>query len=438
MRPRISMLQRLPQPCASWRQWVSGCLLWLVAQTALATQPLGVEDARYLLTRTGFGARPADVRMFAALSRAEAVERLLDDTSTAPRVAPPAELLTWTPPRQLREMQAMDEMARQQFQREQQQRAVLLRAWWLMEMLDASTPAAQLRERMTLFWHNHFVSSIQKVRSTKLMLEQNLLLRRDALGHFDDLLHAVAKDPAMIVYLDAATNRRGQPNENFAREVMELFTLGEGRYGERDIKEAARAYTGWSIDQDTGAYRWRPFAHDEDMKTVLGVSGRFDGDAVLDILLTRPETAPFIVRKLWREFVSPRPDEAAVARIAGDFRAARYDIRVALREIFLDPAFWATENRGSLVKSPVDFVVGAFHDLDIQPEDPRPLTGLLRQLGQDLFAPPNVRGWPGGDAWINSQTLLTRKQFVERLLRQETADRLLTPAQMRDARYELK
>lgn len=413
-------------------------MLWLVAQTALATQPLGVEDARYLLTRTGFGARPADVRMFAALSRAEAVERLLDDTSTAPRVAPPAELLTWTPPRQLREMQAMDEMARQQFRREQQQRAVLLRAWWLMEMLDAPTPAAQLRERMTLFWHNHFVSSIQKVRSTKLMLEQNLLLRRDALGHFDDLLHAVAKDPAMIVYLDAATNRRGQPNENFAREVMELFTLGEGRYGERDIKEAARAYTGWSIDQDTGAYRWRPFAHDEDMKTVLGVSGRFDGDAVLDILLTRPETASFIVRKLWREFVSPRPDEAEAERIAGDFRAARYDIRVALREIFLSPAFWAADNRGGLVKSPVDFVVGAFHDLDVRPEDPRPLVGLLRQLGQDLFAPPNVSGWPGGDVWINSQTLLMRKQFVERLLRQESAGRLLTPAQMRDARYELK
>lgn len=413
----------------------------LCAMTAVAAvkdiSPLGESDARHLLERAGFGARPADVAEFARLSRSEAVERLLADRTTELHAAPPAELLEWIPPSRLRELKGADESTRKAFQQEQRQYAIALRGWWLNEMLNAPTPAAQLRERMTLFWHNHFVSSLQKVKSTKLMLEQNLLLRRHALGRFDELLHAVAKDPAMIVYLDSATNRRGSPNENFAREVMELFTLGEGHYSEQDVKQAARAFTGWSIERDTGAYRWRPLFHDDGEKTVLGRSGRFTGDDVLDILLARPETAEFITRKLWREFISPTPDENEVRRIALHFRASHYDIRDTLREVFLSRAFWSADNRASLIKSPVDFVVGAMHDTDTLPEDARPLAGLLRQLGQDLFAPPNVRGWPGGEAWINSSTLLIRQQAIERLLRREPIGRE-TAAKMRDERYQLK
>ncbi|MBK8119191.1 MAG: DUF1800 domain-containing protein [Sulfuritalea sp.] len=272
---------------------------------------------------------------------------------------------------------------------------------------------------MTLFWHNHFVSSLQKVRSAKLMLDQNRLLRRHALGNFGELLHAVGKDPAMMVHLDSATNRRGSPNENFAREVMELFTLGEGHYSEQDIKEAARAFTGWSIEPATGEFRWRPFAHDSGSKTVLGVSGKLDGDAVLDILLARPQTAELLVRKLWREFVSLTPDEVEVRRIARRFRDSGYESRVALREILGSRAFWAPESRLALVKSPVDWVLGTLNSLQIEAPEPLLLGFALRQLGQDLFAPPNVRGWPGGEAWINSSTLLARKQYAERLLRRE-------------------
>jgi uncharacterized protein (DUF1800 family) len=318
----------------------------------------------------------------------------------------------------------------------QRKTGIALRRWWVDTLFAAQTPAEQLRERMTLFWHNHFVSSVQKVKSAKLMLDQNRLLRRHALGRFDELLHAVGKDPAMVVYLDSASSRRGSPNENFAREVMELFTLGEGNYGEQDVKEAARAFTGWSIEPASGEFRWRPFAHDDGIKTVLGVSGKLDGDAVLDILLARPQTAEHLTRKLWREFVSPTPDEREVRRIAARLRASGYDLRLALGELLRSPAFWAAENRQSLVKSPVDYVVGSFNTLAMEPPDTAALAGLLRQLGQDLFAPPNVKGWPGGEAWINSSTLLVRKQMAERLLRREGRDDLRQA--MLDPAFQLK
>ncbi|MCF8199045.1 MAG: DUF1800 domain-containing protein [Sulfuritalea sp.] len=390
---------------------------------------MGAADARHLLNRAGFGARPADVAGFARLSRTEAVGRLLfGPTVDVP--SPPDDLLEYQSPAMLR---AQDKEVRKQ---EQRRRVIGLRAWWLAAMLKAPTPAAQLRERMTLFWHNHFVSSLQKVRSTKLMVEQNQLLRRHALGNFDELLHAVSKDPAMVIYLDSATNRKGSPNENFAREVMELFTLGEGNYSEQDIKEAARAFTGWSIERDTGEYRWRPFAHDNGSKTVLGVSGNLDGDAVLDILLAQPQTAELVVRKLWREFVSATPNEQEIRRIARRYRDANYDTRVALRELLNSQAFWATENRLALIKSPVDWIVGTLNTLEMEAPDSQRLSLALRQLGQDLFAPPNVRGWPGGEAWINSSTLLARKSLAERLLqrdgRTDLREALLDPS------YQLK
>src|SRR5205814_9204534 len=165
----------------------------------------------------------------------------------------------------------------------------------------------------------HFVSSDQKVRSPQLMYRQNALLRRHALGSFGKLLHEIARDPAMVIYLDNASNRKAQPNENFAREVMELFTLGEGHYTEQDIKEAARAFTGWGIDRDSGTFAYRPRLHDDGEKTVFGKRGYFDGDAILDLALERRETAEFIVAKLWKEFVSPEPDWLSVERIARAF-----------------------------------------------------------------------------------------------------------------------
>lgn len=397
--------------------------LALCVQAAPRATGMGPEDARHLLTRTGFGAAPDAIAAFAGLTRQQAVERLLAPVATAPRTRIP--VLDYLPPKRFRS--GTDEEKRA-MQRQQFLATADLKGWWVGEMLAAG-PAEALRERMTLFWHNHFVSGVQKVKSPKLMLEQNLLLRRHALGNFGRLLHEVGRDPAMLVYLDSASNRRGQPNENFAREVMELFTLGEGRYTEQDIREAARAFTGWSIEPETGGYKWRPFAHDGGEKTVLGSRGNFDGDAVLDILLARPEPADLVSAKLWREFVAPTVDAREAGRIARVLRTSGYELRPALRELLLSPAFWAAENRGALVKSPVDLVVGTLKSLGVEVPDPMPFGLALRPLGQDIFNPPNVKGWPGGEAWINATTLLARKQFAERLMRADnrTARRLPPP-----------
>jgi uncharacterized protein (DUF1800 family) len=325
------------------------------------------------------------------------------------------------------------DMERKQFQQEQIRDGLELRGWWLEEMLATPSP---LTERMTLFWHNHFVSSQQKVKLAQLMYRQNVTLRAHALGHFGDLLHAIARDPAMVIYLDSAQNRKGAPNENFARELMELFTLGEGNYGEQDIKDAARAFTGWSLDRDSGRFVFRRFVHDYGSKTVLGRSGYFDGDDVLDILLAKAQTADFITRKLWREFVSADPDEAEVKKIASRFRDSRYDIKVALEALLVSDAFYAKANRGVLVKSPVDLVVGTLKQFDLKPGEPVPFAVAAAAMGQNLFSPPNVKGWPGGEAWINTSTLLARKAFLDRLFRADDAGgsaadapaRAMTPA----------
>ena len=390
----------------------------------IALAGMGIEDARHLLGRTGFGATVDEIRRYSALSREQAVEQLLAGARREASVLPPE----WVgePLPDMRALRDASPEERRAFQERETRRGFELRGWWLTEMVDTPSP---LTERMTLFWHNHFTSSQQKVRAVTLMYRQNALLRRHALGNFAEMLHAASKDGAMLVYLDAASNRRGQPNENFAREVMELFTLGEGNYGEQDIREAARAFTGWSIEPGTGEFLFRRMLHDEGEKTVLGRSGRFDGDAVLDILLAQPATARFISTKLWREFISPQPRGDAQTReletIADRFRSSGYEIRTALREVFHSRAFWAPENRGTLVKSPADLVAGSLRTLNVEFLDPLPFALVMAGLGQNLFAPPNVRGWPGGDAWINSSTLLARRQFIERLLRSANAPRAL-------------
>lgn len=407
--------------------WLIRLLILLLPLAAHAV-PMGEGDARHLLNRAGFGASPRDVADFARLSRDQAVERLLGDTHTAAQSPPPG----WVsepilPPRELR---GMSPEARKEFLAGEIQRGLDLRGWWINEMITTRAP---LTERMTLFWHNHFVSSQQKVRYTRLMYEQNVLLRRHAAGNFGTLLHEVGKDPAMVIYLDSAQNRKDKPNENFAREVMELFTLGEGHYTEADIREAARAFTGWSIDRDTGAFMFRSFIHDNGTKTVLGRSGNFDGDAVLDILLAKRETAEFVVTKMWREFVSPQPDPAEIRRIGDAFYRSRYDVKAALRGLLLSQAFWAEANRAALIKSPVDLVVGTVRQFGIDYGDAVPFAMVTAQLGQNLFAPPNVRGWPGGETWINSSTLLARKTFVERIFRADELQGMARTAVRRQA-----
>jgi uncharacterized protein (DUF1800 family) len=379
-----------------------------------ASPALGFEGARHLLSRTTFAATPAATESYARLTREAAVERLLATSRPEATTAPPV----WTsaPFESLRRFRNASAEERQVLQRQRREEGLELRAWWLDEMRRTPSP---LTEKMVLFWHNHFVSSDQKVRSPQLMYRQNALLRRHALGNFGTLLHEIARDPAMVIYLDNASNRKGQPNENFAREVMELFTLGEGHYGEPDIKEAARAFTGWGIEPDRGEFVFRTPLHDEGYKNVLGRGGNLSGDDVLNILLAQPRTAEQIVEKLWREFVSSAPEPAEVKRIARVFRDSGYEIKAALRALFTSDAFYAPQYRAALIKSPVELIIGTLRQFDFTTGEMLPFAFSAAQLGQNLFAPPNVKGWPGAEAWINSTTLLARKQLLERLFREE-------------------
>ena len=390
---------------------------------ALAAAPMGFDEARHLLNRTSFAAQAGEINEFAKLTRVQAVDRLLAETRRQASYPPPVWSQTYERP--YRPDMTQEERMKAN-RRELVERGLELRTWWVAEMLSTPWP---FTERMTLFWHNHFATSQQKARSATLMYRQNVLLRKYATGNFAAMLREVGKDPAMLIYLDGAQNRRGAPNENFAREVMELFTLGEGHYTEQDVKEAARAFTGWSIDGDSGEFRFRRAIHDDGVKKVLGQEGRFNGDDMITLLLQQPATSEFVVGKLWREFVSPDAQSAAhvaaVKKLAAYWRAANYEIKPLLREMLLSDAFWAPENHGVLVKSPVDLVIGSLRQFRFSVEDPAPFAVILRQLGQDLFNPPNVKGWPGGEAWLNTTTLLARKGFLNRLFR---VDEMVKPA----------
>ena len=408
--------------------WFFICTIAQLPGTAIASaQPtkstqatlLGFDEARHLLNRTSFAAQSAEIDDYAKLTREQAVDQLLSETRRIAAYPAPA----WTAKYERVYKPDMTQEQRQQAnRRELVERGLEIRTWWVAEMLSTPSP---LTEKMTLFWHNHFATSQQKVRSAILMYRQNVMLRNYSTGNFGAMLREVSKDPAMVIYLDGAQNRKGAPNENFGREVMELFTLGEGHYSEQDIKEVARAFTGWSIDADAGEFRFRRPAHDDGSKIVFGVEGKFNGDDIVTLLLQQPATSIFIVSKLWREFVSPEPDAVAVAQLAATWRGANYEMKPLLRAMFLSDAFWAPVNRSVLVKSPVDLVVGSLRQFRFAVGDPAPFAVILRQLGQDLFNPPNVKGWPVGDAWLNTTTLLARKGFLNRLFR---ADEMVKPA----------
>jgi uncharacterized protein (DUF1800 family) len=394
-------------------RWRAGVALLLAMATgaAHADGALGADAARRLLTRAGFAPSETEVRAYAPLTPRAAVDRLLEGTRTEAATAAPA----WidAPIVTLRDLRAMSDEQRRAERAAEFRRGLELRAWWLREMSTTSSP---LTERMTLFWHNHFVAAQPKVRWSQWMYRQNVTLRRHALGSFGALLHAEARDPALLVYLDAAANRRGAPNENFARELMELFTLGEGRFGEADVREAARAFTGWSVDPAQGSFVFRRALHDDGRKTVLGRTGRFTGDDVIELLLAHPATAEFIVAKLWREFVSPAPDPRRVAELAARFRTDGYELKPLLRDLLLQPEVIAAGDDTALVKSPVELVIGLVRQSDAALANPAGAAIAVAGMGQNLFAPPNVRGWVGGEAWINTQTLLARKQFLEQAL----------------------
>lgn len=373
---------------------------------------MGDDDARHLVSRTGLGTPPGEVGQLAKLSRAEAVDLLLQQIRTAPTITPPS----WAERIEPREvlMASMGDAA--QVQKLLRERGIELKQWWLQEMV--ATPAP-FTERMTLFWHNHFTSSLRKVRRPELMLAQNLMLREHALGRFDHLLGAVLRDPAMLVYLDNVRNHANQPNENLGRELLELFTLGEGQYTEADVKAAARALTGWGVNRRDGAFRISPWKHDDGEKTLLGKSGKFDGGDLARVVLAHPACARRIATRLRAEFVTTTPTTNEVERLAR-ILAKGWSLRAVVRAVLLSDDFWSPTNRATRIKSPVELVVGTIRTLRFRVPDPRVLVQTSRALGQDLFDPPNVKGWAGGHAWITSNTLLRRMATLDRASRLET------------------
>jgi len=281
-----------------------------------------------------------------------------------------------------------------------------LNLYWINEMVNSD---AQLREKMSLFWHGHFAC-----RNLNVFFQQELLhvIRRNALGNFRDLLHEVSKTGAMLNFLNNNQNRKDHPNENFAREVMELFTMGRGNYTEHDVKEAAKAFTGWGANAK-GEFVFRRFQHDEGSKTVLGNTGNFDGDEVLEILLDQKQTAKFISQKIYRVFVNDTVDQQKADWLANRFYKSDYDIGKLMEDIFTSDWFYDEKNIGSKIKSPVELLVGIQRMLPMKLENEEALLLLQRVLGQILFYPPNVAGWPGGKTWIDSSTLMMRMRIPQ-------------------------
>jgi len=281
-----------------------------------------------------------------------------------------------------------------------------LNLYWINEMVDSK---AQLREKMAFFWHGHFAC-----RNLNIFFQQGLLdvIRRNALGSFRDLLHEVSASAAMLNFLNNNQNKKDHPNENFAREVMELFTMGRGNYTEEDIKEGARAFTGWGANI-SGEFVFRKMQHDYESKTFLGKTGALDGDEVLDILLAQRQTAWFITKKIYRFFVNDQPDTEHIGWLADRFYKNNYSISGLMEDIFTSDRFYDERNIGSKIKSPVELITGIQRMLPMKLQNEQALLLIQRVLGQILFYPPNVAGWPGGKSWIDSSTLMMRMRFPQ-------------------------
>ena len=268
-------------------------------------------------------------------------------------------------------------------------------------------------EKMTLFWHNHFAC---KTNDPYQMQELNNIMRKHALGNFRTLLTEVSKSPAMLLYLNNAQNKKDKINENFARELMELFTLGIGNYTEKDIKEGARALTGWGFNRKTTAFIFIKSRHDYGEKTFLGKTGNFNGDDIIDIILGNKQTAYFITKKVYKYFINERVDEKLVETLASNFYKSDYDISLLMREILLSDWFYEEENSGVLIKTPIHLLVGFKVQFGFELVNAKKNFKLQKALKQTLFEPPNVAGWPGGKDWIDNSTLFLRMKLGATLL----------------------
>lgn len=297
-------------------------------------------------------------------------------------------------------MMSRDE--RRAMRRQSRQQVRQLNTAWVERMVDGQN---SLREKMTYFWHGHFAC---QNRNIYFIQNQINTIRKHALGNFKDLVMAIAKDPAMLLFLNNQQNRKQHPNENFARELMELFTLGRGNYTEKDIKEAARAFTGWGINRRTYEFRFQKRFHDFGSKTFLGKTGNFNGEEIIDIILKQEQTAKFIAEKIYCFFVNDVPDQRIIDRLGRQLYQSNYNIGALMRTIFTSGWFYQKQNIGAKIKSPVELLVGLRRNFDIDFNKKNASLFIQKVLGQVLLFPPNVAGWPGGQTWIDSSTLMFR------------------------------
>ncbi len=365
---------------------------------------------QHLIWRAGFGPMTEDVDQLRQASQAAVFKALLKASAATPQYINVAtnlaqEMMAGGADRRMKRSE-MSAEEKKQLQKQSRQDLKNLNLTWLGEMVNSD---AQLREKMSLFWHGHFASRNQNIYYQQLLLDT---IRQHALGNFADLLHQVSKSAAMLNFLNNNQNKKDHPNENFAREVMELFTMGRGHYSEQDVKEAARAFTGWGANPQ-GEFVFRQFQHDDRTKTVLGKSGNFDGDQVLDILLEQKQTARFICAKIYRYFVNDRLDDQRVEALATRFYQSHYDIQDLMEAIFTSDWFYAEQNIGCRIKSPIELLAGIRRILPMQIDNEEVQILIERVLGQVLFYPPNVAGWPGGTSWIDSSTLMFRLRLPQ-------------------------
>lgn len=367
------------------------------------------EDREYALGRIAFS-QGAPIRGISGTeNRVELIDLLLDSIDASVVVIPPAWTLHYPQPIE-KEWPMGDEMRRlykEQRNSEQRIEREQLKLWWLEQIAVARSPVS---ERLLLFWHDFFTTEVKTIPA-QLVWRQQMKFRQHLLGSYDDLLSEMVRDPALLRYLDNYQNRKGNPNENFARELMELYSLGEGQYSEADVKELARALTGASLNWRDGTYQFNKHHHDNEDKNVLGETGPLKPDDIKDILLSKDRAAEYLIERLWESYISLTPDEDSIKQLAVRFREKQYSLRFLLREIWLHPAFWAAENRNALTQSPIEFVVNQYWSNGISLEVDGLLLNKLKAMGQDPFDPPDVGGWPEGQDWINSSKLSLREQF---------------------------
>ncbi|SHN31524.1 DUF1800 family protein [Mucilaginibacter sp. OK098] len=362
-----------------------------------------VKQIKHLYARAGFGLRFEDRASAGNLSVKQAVASLFNSSENNEPITSVQGNTDYAM------LVKGDKGAKKQFLQQQRQEEKELNEAWMNRM---STTDAVLREKMTLFWHNHFAC---RTKDSLFAQQLNNIQRSHALGNFRDLLLEVSKSPAMLQFLNNQQNHKGRPNENFARELMELFTIGRGNYTEQDVKESARAFTGWGFSK-TGEFIMRPFLHDAWQKTFMGKTGNLTGEDIINRLLEQKQTARFISTKLYKYLVNETPNLAHVTAMANVFYHNNYEIKPLLDYVFTSPWFYDEQNIGNLVKAPVEFLVGLNRQFYITYQRPEVQLQIQKALGQVLFYPPNVAGWPCGRNWIDSSSLMFRLKIPSTLL----------------------